>query len=162
MHFQSENTCYLLNHLINFFTINPSRGIRFSWGESHIIHFYSSKYDYIQLDDQTVSFSPAEVPKVSRLNRARRFREERRKFRKTKTYIYLKLSFVAVILSVFAAVSGAKTFFSEQSKLSDDTGKSTGLFWLDTQMRIFGTRFLNKRDKIFPKNFSGRMYFLRL
>lgn len=77
----------------------------------------TTNYDYIQLDDQSVT--PKEPPTLSRFQRAKKFREEKRKFRRSKAYIYLKLAFVAVILSVFAGISGAKNFFQDQPAAMD-------------------------------------------
>ena len=48
----------------------------------------------------------------------RHFRAERRKFRKTKTYIMLKIGFVAIMLSLFVTLSAVGSYFRPSSEFA--------------------------------------------
>jgi len=61
----------------------------------------------------------AETQETNNFSRMRQFRAEKRKFRKTKTYVLIKIGFVAAILMVFLAITTAQSYFRGDSENVD-------------------------------------------
>ncbi|XP_063725553.1 sodium/potassium/calcium exchanger 2-like [Symsagittifera roscoffensis] len=78
-----------------------------------------ARYSPLAQNESGHGVDPEDAKPSNSFSRMRHYRAERRKFRKTKTYIMLKIGFVAIMLSLFVTLSAVGSYFRPSSEFAD-------------------------------------------